>query len=430
MASVLHLKTNSVFMSLEIRENLQKLFVLGISYRKTALDVRGKFSLSAEDQESLLKEAKNNEIEGMVILSTCNRTEIYAHSSQVELITSLFLKYCKGNRNDFNCNGYTLHGNECIRHLYKVTSGLDSQIIGDFQIVGQVKNAYQLSENLGILNSFLTRLFSFVFQASKKIKNTTEISKGAASVSHAAVQYIKDKVSTLETCNFLLYGTGDIGKDTCGNLLKHMNNRSLTLVNRTVEKAEALAAKFNIQYQTIDKLNQEVNNSEIIIVATGASKPTLTLDHFKGVESCKLVLDLSVPRNVDNAIDELDNVLVITVDELSKHISTAIEQRKACIPDAERIIQASIGEFYGWLEVKYLSPVIVALKENLQKVQKKELDYHKNKLSNDELKKVEHITNNIVNKIARACINHLKDHHKKQSSPMETLNMIFKDMDS
>lgn len=417
-------------MSLEIRENLQKLFVLGISYRKTALDVRGKFSLSAEDQESLLKEAKNNEIEGMIVLSTCNRTEIYAHSSQVELITNLFLKYCKGNRNDFNCNGYTLHGNECIRHLYKVTSGLDSQIIGDFQIVGQVKNAYQLSENLGTLNPFLTRLFSFVFQASKKIKNTTEISKGAASVSHAAVQYIKDKVSTLESCKFLLYGTGDIGKDTCGNLLKHMDNRSLTLVNRTVEKAEALATKFNIQYQTIEKLNQEVNNSEVIIVATGASKPTLTLDHFKGVESCKLVLDLSVPRNVDNAIDELDNVLVITVDELSKHISTAIEQRKACIPDAERIIQASIGEFYGWLEVKYLSPVIVALKENLQKVQKKELDYHKNKLSNDELKKVEHITNNIVNKIARACINHLKDHHKKQSSPMETLNMIFKDMDS
>ncbi|MDQ2177905.1 glutamyl-tRNA reductase [Marinifilum sp. D714] len=417
-------------MSLQIRENLQKLFVLGISYRKTALDVRGMFSLSSEDQENLLKEAKEHQIEGMVIISTCNRTEIYAHSSEVEIITDLFLKYCKGNRNDLNYNGYTLYGNECIRHLYKVTAGLDSQIIGDFQIVGQVKNAYQQSEQRGMVNSFLNRLFSFVFQASKKIKNETDISKGAASVSHAAVQYIKDKVSTLETCNFLLYGTGDIGKDTCGNLLKHMNNRSLTLVNRTIEKAEALAERYNIQHQPIEKLTQEVEKAEVIIVATGAAKPTLTLDHFKGVESCKLVLDLSVPRNVDTAIDNLENVLVITVDELSKHISEAIDQRKACIPDAEKIIHASIGEFYGWLEVKYLSPVIVALKENLQNVQRKELDYHKNKLSEDELKKVEHITNNIVNKIARACINHLKDHHKKQSSPMETLNMIFKDMDS
>ncbi|WP_321308430.1 glutamyl-tRNA reductase [Marinifilum fragile] len=417
-------------MSLQIRENLQKLFVLGISYRKTALDVRGMFSLSSEDQENLLKEAKEQQIEGMVIISTCNRTEIYAHSSEVQIITDLFLKYCKGNRNDLNYNGYTLYGNECIRHLYKVTAGLDSQIIGDFQIVGQVKNAYQQSEQMGMVNSFMNRLFSFVFQASKKIKNETDISKGAASVSHAAVQYIKDKVSTLETCNFLLYGTGDIGKDTCGNLLKHMNNRSLTLVNRTIEKAEALAARYDIQHQPIEKLIQEVEKAEVIIVATGASKPTLTLDHFKGVESCKLVLDLSVPRNVDTAIDNLENVLVITVDELSKHISEAIDQRKACIPEAEKIIQASIGEFYGWLEVKYLSPVIVALKENLQNVQRKELEYHKNKLSEDELKKVEHITNNIVNKIARACINHLKDHHKKQSSPMETLNMIFKDMDS
>jgi glutamyl-tRNA reductase len=417
-------------MSLQIRENLQKLFVLGISYRKTALDVRGMFSLSSEDQKNILIEAKEKHIESLVVLSTCNRTEIYAHSSQVELVTDLFLKYCKGNRNDFNYNGYILHGNECIRHLYKVTAGLDSQIIGDFQIVGQVKSAFQESEQAGLVNSFMNRLFSFVFQASKKIKNETEISKGAASVSHAAVQYIKDKVTTLETCNFLLYGTGDIGKDTCGNLLKHMNNRSLTLVNRTIEKAEALAKKYNIHYQPIEHLNQEVEKAEVIIVATGASKPTLTLEHFNNVKTCKLVLDLSVPRNVDPEIDNLEHVLVITVDELSKHISTAIDQRKACIPEAEKIIQESIGEFYGWLEVKYLSPVIVALKENLQNVQRKELEYHKNKLTDDELKKVEHITNNIVNKIARACINHLKDHHKKQSSPMETLNMIFKDMDS
>lgn len=417
-------------MSSQIRENLQKLFVLGISYRKTALDVRGKFSLTAEDQVNLLKDAKANNIEGMVVLSTCNRTEIYAHSGEVELITGLFLNYCKGDQIDFEANGYTLHGSECIQHLYKVASGLDSQIIGDFQIVGQVKNSYQLSEEMGMINSFLNRLFSFVFQASKRIKNETEISKGAASVSHAAVQYIKDKVSTLESCNFLLIGTGDIGKDTCGNLLKHMNNRSLTLINRTVERAETLANKYNLKYRSIDYIVEEVEKAEVIIVATGAQQPTLLKKHLDGITQCKLILDLSVPRNVDPEIDALDNVLVITVDELSKHISEAIQQRIDCVPQAEGIIQASIAEFYSWLEVKYLSPVIMALKENLQKVQQKELAYHRSKLSEEELKKVEHITNNIVNKIARACINHLKDHHKTQSSPMETLDMIFKDMDT
>lgn len=412
-------------MSSQIRENLQKFFVLGVSYRKTALDVRGRFSLTQEDQEALLLDAKDNGIEGLIVLSTCNRTEIYAHSSDMDLVTKLFLNYCKGDEKDFRYNGYTLQGSECIQHLYKVGSGLDSQIVGDFQIVGQVKNAYQLSEKHHMINSFLNRLFSFVFKASKKIKTETELSRGAASVSHAAVQYIKDKVLDLESANFLLFGTGEIGKDTCSNLLKHMQNRSLTLVNRSVERAEALANKYEINYRAMTHLSEEVKKAEVIIVATGAPHPTLLVEHFDGVKSSKLILDLSVPRNVDTAIDALENVVVISVDDLSEHISEAMQQRLSCIPQAQDIIDDSVREFYGWLEVTFLSPVIVALKDNLNKIRDKELDYHRSKMSEDELKRVEKITSNLMNKIARACINHLKDHHKTQSSPMETLNMIF-----
>lgn len=414
-------------MSSQIRENLQKFFVLGVSYRKTALDVRGRFSLTQPDQEALLRDAKEAGVEGLIVLSTCNRTEIYAHTSDMDLVKKLFLSYCKGNEKDFRYNGYTIQGSDCIKHLYKVCSGIDSQIVGDFQIVGQVKNAYQLSDEYQMINSFLNRLFSFVFKASKKIKNETDLSRGAASVSHAAVQYIKDKVSDLESANYLLFGTGEIGKDTCSNLLKHMGNRSLTLVNRNVAKAEALANKYDISYRAMSDLAEEVAKSEVIIVATGAPHPTLKLEHFEGVTDCKLILDLSVPRNVDSAIDNLENTLVITVDELSEHISEAIQQRLECIPKAEDIIDDSIREFYGWLEITFLSPVIVALKENLNKIREKELEYHRPKMNEAELKRVEKITSNLMNKIARACISHLKDHHKTQSSPMETLNMLFQE---
>lgn len=414
-------------MSSQIRENLQKFFVLGVSYRKTALDVRGRFSLTQLDQEALLRDAKEAGVEGLIVLSTCNRTEIYAHTPDMDLVKKLFLSYCKGNEKDFRYNGYTIQGSDCIKHLYKVCSGIDSQIVGDFQIVGQVKNAYQLSDEYQMINSFLNRLFSFVFKASKKIKNETDLSRGAASVSHAAVQYIKDKVSDLESANYLLFGTGEIGKDTCSNLLKHMGNRSLTLVNRNVDKAEALANKYDISYRAMSDLAEEVAKSEVIIVATGAPHPTLKLEHFEGVTDCKLILDLSVPRNVDSAIDNLENALVITVDELSEHISEAIQQRLECIPKAEDIIDDSIREFYGWLEITFLSPVIVALKENLNKIREKELEYHRPKMNEAELKRVEKITSNLMNKIARACISHLKDHHKTQSSPMETLNMLFQE---
>jgi len=417
-------------MSSQIRENLQKFFVLGVSYRKTALDVRGRFSLTQMDQEALLRDAKESGVEGLIVLSTCNRTEVYAHSSEMDLVKKLFLNYCKGSEKDFRYNGYTIQGSECIKHLYHVCSGIDSQIVGDFQIVGQVKNAYQLSESYQMINSFLNRLFSFVFKASKKIKNETDLSRGAASVSHAAVQYIKDKVSDLESANYLLFGTGEIGKDTCSNLVKHMANRSLTLVNRNVERAEALAKKFDINYRAMSHLAEEVNKAEVIIVATGAPHPTLLLEHFENTTDCKLILDLSVPRNVDTAIDSLENVLVISVDELSEQTSEAMQQRLTCIPQAEEIIDDSMREFYGWLEITFLSPVIVALKDNLNKIRDKELEYHRSKMSDEELKRVEKITSNLMNKIARACISHLKDHHKTQSSPMETLNMIFQEPES
>ncbi len=417
-------------MSIQIRESLQKLFVIGISYKKTALDVRGLFSLSLNNQEAILREAKNKGIDSMIVLSTCNRTEIYAYSSNLDFVVELFIKHSKATKEDFYLNGYTFNGDRCVHHLFEVTAGLDSQIIGDFQVVGQVKESYRRSEQADMLNSVMNRLFSFAFQASKKIKTETKISKGAASVSHAAVQYIKDQIPELETCSFLLYGMGNIGKDTCLNLMKHMNNRSVTLINRTEKKAEEIARKYKIRHQNVKELSKEVEKAQVVIVSTAALEPTLCVTEFKNVKSKKLVLDLSVPCNVDSAVRQLQHVNVIGVDELSKHISTAIEQRKNCIPEAKKIIANSIDEFYGWLEVKYLSPVIVALKQNLQKVQQNELNYHKNRLSEDEMQKVEHITTNIVNKIARACINHLKDHHKKQSSPMETLNTIFKDLHS
>lgn len=416
-------------MSFRIRENLQKIFVLGLSYRKTALDVREKFSLQPESIDAMLSEAREKNIEGMVVLSTCNRTELYAYGEDTDWVVHLFLKHCKGSLEDFNSYGYLYKGHQCIEHLYRVTSGMDSQIVGDFQIVGQVKDAYRLSEEQKMVNPLMNRLFSFVFQASKKIKNDTDLSKGAASVAHAAVQYIKDTVDNLDSIHFLLLGTGEIGKVTCENLLKHMNNRSLTLINRTQEKAETLADKFQIKYRGIEELKSQIALADVIIVATGASEPTVCLSDFEGIDKCKLILDLSVPRNVESTVDDLDLVRVITVDELSSYISKSMDHRLHCLPAAQKIIDSSIAEFYGWLEIKYLSPVIVALKENLQKIQYKELDYHKSKLTDDEMKKVEHITSNIVNKIARVCINHLKDHHKQQSTPMETLEMIFKDMD-
>ncbi|QZT36073.1 glutamyl-tRNA reductase [Halosquirtibacter xylanolyticus] len=414
-------------MSFRIRENLQKFFVIGISYKKTAIETREKFSLQPEDQTNILDQASGKGIESLVVLSTCNRTELYGFSSDPDAIIHLFLSNCNAKYEDFITHGYIQKGHDAILHLYRVASGLDSQIIGDFQIVGQVKNSYRESEQKGLINPFVNRLFSYVFQASKKVKNSTDISKGASSVSHAAVQYIKDNTEELDKANILLFGLGEIGKDTCVNLLKHMHNRSLTVVNRTLTKAENLANKFDLHFAPIEDLTSEIQKADVIVVSTGSSKATVLPKHFEGKKRKSLVLDLSVPRNVSIDIEDNPYVEVATVDILSQSISKAMKHRHNAVPQAVKIIEDSINDFYGWLEVKNLSPVIVALKENLEKIKEKEIEYHKPKLNDLELEKIEHISTNIVNKIARACISHLKDNHKKHSSPIETLEMIFRE---
>ncbi|MCT4613770.1 MAG: glutamyl-tRNA reductase [Marinifilaceae bacterium] len=415
-------------MSIEIKKNLDNFFVIGVSYIKTSIDLRGKFSLNEQERLNILTEAKKIGVESLFVLSTCNRTEIYAHTSKFLEVKELFIRNREISNSDFDNNIYTYKSKECVHHLFKVSSGLDSQIIGDFQIVGQVKDAFREAKKYNMINSFMDRLLSLCFKTSKRIKNETEISKGASSVSHAAVQYIKDKVNSLEESKILLFGTGEIGRDTCDNLLKHMQNREITLINRTSEKAEMLAKKFNVNHSSIESLSEEVYRSDIIIVATGSNQPTLLPEHLGESTQCKLILDLSVPANVHKDIFEMPHVLVITVDMLSQHISKALSKRKNAIPKAQMIIGEGIGEFFSWLEVKFLSPIIVALKDNLKKIQESELEYHKNHLNDTEIETIDQITGNIVNKIAKACINHLKDNHKRQASPMETLEMIFKDM--
>ncbi|QZE13912.1 glutamyl-tRNA reductase [Halosquirtibacter laminarini] len=414
-------------MSFRIREKLQKFFVIGISYKKTAIDIREKFALQPEDQKTILNQARSQGIESLIVLSTCNRTELYGFSSDPDSVIHLFLSNCNAKYEDFISHGYIQKGHDAISHIYQVTTGLDSQITGDFQIVGQVKNSYRESDEMGLINPFVNRLFSYVFQASKKIKNTTDISKGASSVSHAAVQYIKDNTEKLDEANILLFGLGEIGKDTCVNLLKHMQNRSLTVVNRTLNKAENLAKKFDLHFAPIENLTQELRKADVIVVATGASSPTVRAEHLDNKTKKTLILDLSVPRNVSKDIEENPYIEVATVDILSQSISKAMKHRHEAVPQAKIIIEESIKEFYGWLEIKNLSPVIVALKDNLEKIKVKEIEYHKPKLSAIELEKIEHISSNIVNKIARACINHLKDNHKKHSTPIETLEMIFRE---
>ena len=194
----------------------------------------------------------------MLVISTCNRTELYAYADHPFQLIQLLCEYSKGSVDDFQKVGYVNKGKEAVQHLFEVGTGLNSQILGDFEIIGQMKQAFALSRDKGLANAFLERLMNSVINASKRIKNETVLSSGAASVSFTAVQYIMQNVAEVSQKNILLFGVGKIGRNTCENLIKHTQNKHITLINRTREKAEQVAGKFNVIVKDFTDLSAEI----------------------------------------------------------------------------------------------------------------------------------------------------------------------------
>ncbi len=260
------------------RYNISKgssFYAIGLSYRKADAEIRGHFSLDTDAKTNLLQQAKNEGIESLIVTSTCNRTEIYGFAQHPFQLIKLLCDNTKGTVEEFQKVAFVYKNTDAISHIFRVGSGLDSQILGDFEIIGQLKQSARSSKGLDLLNAFMERLINAVIQASKRIKTETNISTGATSVSFASVQYILNNVKDISNKNILLFGTGKIGRNTCENLIKHTQNPNITLINRTKNRAEAIAGKFNLTVKDYANLQEEINISDILIVATGAQHPTV-----------------------------------------------------------------------------------------------------------------------------------------------------------
>src|SRR5690606_26219881 len=251
-------------------------YVIGISYKKADAEERGKFSLDAVSKERLLQQAKEEGLESVMAISTCNRTELYGFAQHPFQLIKLLCDNTSGTIDDFQKAAYVYKNSEAVSFIFEVGTGLDSQILGDFEIISQIKYAFTQSKKYRLTHPFLERLVNSVIQASKRIKTETEISSGATSVSFASVQYILNNVENVSEKNILLFGTGKIGRNTCENLVKHTKNNHITLINRTKDKAVKVAGKFNLNVKDYADLQAEIRKADILIVATGAQNPTIT----------------------------------------------------------------------------------------------------------------------------------------------------------
>lgn len=345
--------------------------MVGINYRNTEASIRGNFSIDSEQYTQLLLSEEAQNIDEFFILSTCNRTEIYGVIASITDLARFLCIVTKGDWATFQQYAYYKSGEESLSHLLHVAAGLDSQILGDYEIVGQIKNAYSLANKYSKTGILLNRIYNTTLQLARSVRAKTEISSGSVSVAFAAVQFIKQHfdLNRYDNKKILLIGTGKIGRNTCKNIVRELNTRNINLYNRTHEKALTLAQELDLCCNLDKSFEQQVTEADVILVSTNSKEPTLNVAHLLNATNEKLILDISIPFNVDPEVKNLKGITLVTVDELSKVADATLQKREKEIPKVKQLIQEHIEEFKEWHEMRQYIPLIKATKSTLINLQ-------------------------------------------------------------
>ncbi|MBX2921776.1 MAG: glutamyl-tRNA reductase [Chitinophagaceae bacterium] len=330
----------------DVCSGLDHFVVIGINYHKADTATRSNFAVCSSKQELITVSALAGGLKDVIVLSTCNRTEVYGIAPPDVLIEIL----CKATGNPaavFQQHGYRLVGMQAVEHLFKVASGLDSQIIGDYEILMQLKKAAKYAKENGLLSSLTDRLVNFALQASKRIKSETKLSTGTVSVAYAAIEVIKEKVTAIGQKSILLVGAGKFGCNVAKNICEYFPGARVKITNRTLQKARDFAELHGLEYVPFENIKTVAEESDILIASTTAEEFTITRDFFED-QKLRLLLDLSVPKSIDPAIAGQTGITLMDVDQISCILDRTLAMRKAEIPQALAIIKETLGEFVEW----------------------------------------------------------------------------------
>jgi len=325
----------------------ERLVVTGVNFRKTALEVRNKFALTTENIRHIYEDQNYKKPDDFFILSTCNRTEIYSITSQPELLVNFLLHYSHATEEESRQYTFIKDGEEAIQHLFQLASGLDSQILGDCEIIGQLKNAFTLSKENNCLSGCMEKIVNSALQASRQVRNNTCISDGTTSISYAVIQLLKQEIGHSNPLKICLIGLGKIGTLTLKNLKCYLPHPKITIVNRNEIRAEAAANEHQVDFVKLEEQDAVLQNSDVLIVATGAdhlliSKPQIVNSKIK------LLFDLSVPSNVSADVKDISGLKFYDIDGLSKIVNETILKRKNQVPVALEIIEDHMATYKEW----------------------------------------------------------------------------------
>ena len=367
---------------------MPRLFALGLSHRTAPVELRECVDFSRGGAgEALDALAARRVSREMVVLSTCNRAEIYAVAGPdgPDAVARFFADYHQLPLARLTDHLYVRRGPEAARHLFRVAAGLDSLVVGEPQILGQVKAAYATASDRGFTAAVTNRLFHTAFGVGKRVRSETGLSEGAVSVSYAAIALARKIFGDLTGLNVVILGAGGMAKLT-GIHLKAQQVRQITIASRTLAAAEALARDVGGRAMPWADLSGALGSADIVITATGATEPVLTRQAVQDVMRPRrqrplFVIDIAVPRDVDPGVGDLEQVFLYNIDDLQGIVKENLARRSGELERAEAIIGEEVDRFTAWLHSRDVIPTVVALRERFEAIRQAELTRLEPKLS-------------------------------------------------
>lgn len=408
----------------------QNFKALVLTYKTAPVAVREQVSLNEEATKKLLHFIRDfTTASDVLVVSTCNRTEVY-YLGEPDFSHTIFkgISLIKNTGSEFE-EHFTLYTDQkAVQHLFDVAMGLDAQVIGDLQISGQVKKAYQWSADENMAGPFLHRLLHTIFFVNKRVVQETSFRDGAASISYAAKELAEDLTAGIREPKVLVVGVGEIGQDFCLNLVNSRLGR-VKILNRTLDKAEKLATRCGFEFGGIEELASEIAKADIIISSVSGTQPLITGNVLKNIDiiSHKYFIDLSMPRSIDPAIEEQAGAIVYNLDDIREKTNEAVEKRRASIPQVQAIIAEAKAEFDDWSKEMIVSPTIQKLKNTLEQIRKEELTRFLKNAKPEEAEKLEEMSRSLMQKILKYPVLQLKAACKRgdAESLTELLHELF-----
>jgi glutamyl-tRNA reductase len=357
-----------------------QLFALGINHHTAPLAVREQVAFDPTRLPLALHDLlRAKPVREAAILSTCNRTELYCAADEPLAAVDWLAEYHSLTPGKIQPYVYTHPHRNAVRHMFRVASGLDSMVLGEPQILGQMKQAARLAEEAGTLGTLLNKLFQRTFAVAKEVRSTTAIGANIVSMAAASVHLSKRIFGDLKDQKVLFIGAGEMIELCAAHFAGEQPTR-LTVANRTIERADALAARFNGEAMRLDELGERLAEYDVVVACTASPLPIVGLGMVERALKQRrhkpmVMVDLAVPRDIETEVDKLDDVFLYTLDDLGQVVEQGLESRQAAVVEAEAIIDGQVHDFLQWIDAREVVPTIRALRDSAERARRHEVDH-------------------------------------------------------